>query len=230
MKPDISIIIPVINEQARIKGAIERLKKNQPSLKLEIIVVDGDENGSTINFLMDSAVTKLSCLPGRGMQLNTGAKKATADILLFLHCDTILPINGLRLIRQVMSDSRVDAGAFDLAINSRKKAFRVIEKIVSLRSRLTRIPYGDQAVFIRRRLLKALGGFKNIPLMEDVELMQRIKKHGKKLQIIRQPVQTSARRWEKEGLVYTTLRNWTILTLYYLGVPPEKLVQFYRTP
>jgi hypothetical protein len=127
-----------------------------------------------------------------------------------------------------MEDSSCIAGAFDLAVDSERPAFRLIEKAASIRSRLTRIPYGDQSVFMRKRDFQDLGGFRDIPIMEDVEIMQRIKKRKGKICILRKAVRTSPRRWEKEGIVYTTLRNWLILFLYLFGVRPEKLIRFYR--
>ena len=115
-----------------------------------------------------------------------------------------------------------------MGIQSGRRVFRLIETGASLRSRITRVPYGDQAIFIRKDYFESIGGFSEIPLMEDVELMRRIKKGGGRIFIIPQKVMTSPRRWEKEGIVYCTLRNWTLITLYFLGVPPEKLTAFYK--
>jgi rSAM/selenodomain-associated transferase 2 len=165
---------------------------------------------------------------GRGKQMNLGAALAGGEILIFLHADTLLPPDALELIEAAMEDSSCIAGAFDLAIDSERPAFRLIEKASSLRSRMTRIPYGDQTIFMRRGDFSDLGGFKNIPIMEDVEFMRRIKKRKGKICIIGKAVRTSPRRWEKEGVLYTTLRNWLILSLYLFGVRPEKLIRFYR--
>jgi hypothetical protein len=115
-----------------------------------------------------------------------------------------------------------------LAIDSERPVFRLIEKAASLRSRLTKIPYGDQAVFMRKTVFNELGGFRDIPIMEDVEIMRRIKKRSGKICIIDKAARTSSRRWEREGIVYTTLRNWLLITLYLIGVKPEKLARFYR--
>jgi hypothetical protein len=128
-----------------------------------------------------------------------------------------------------MQDEGSVGGAFDLRIDGRKIAFRVIETIASLRSRLTRIPYGDQAMFIRASYFRTLGGgFREIPIMEDVDLMQRLKRDGRRIVIIREGVTTSARRWEEEGPVFGTLRNWSLMVLYFCGVAPERLARFYR--
>ena len=127
-----------------------------------------------------------------------------------------------------MSDAFLSAGAFDLKIDKTGLPFRIIEKTASLRSRLTRIPYGDQAVFVRQSFFDRIGGFSPIPIMEDVELMRRVKQAGGRIGFVDRPVSTSARRWEKEGLLRCTFRNWLMMTLYLFGVPPERLVPLYR--
>jgi hypothetical protein len=133
----------------------------------------------------------------------------------------------LNAIGQTLQSGDYVAGAFDLGIDSHRLAFRVIEKIACWRSRLTRIPYGDQAIFIRRDYFRSMGGFQDIPIMEDVDLMRRIKKKGGKIHILRDRVKTSARRWEKEGILYGTLRNWLLVSLFCAGVKPERLARFY---
>ncbi|MBW2672905.1 MAG: glycosyl transferase, partial [Deltaproteobacteria bacterium] len=124
----------------------------------------------------------------------------------------------------VMRNNRYVAGAFDLEIDSKNLLLRLIETAASIRSRVTRIPYGDQAIFIRRSFFQDLGGFKEILIMEDVEIMRRIKKTKRPIYISRQKVCTSARRWEKEGIIYATLRNWSLMILYLIGMKPEKLM------
>jgi len=165
---------------------------------------------------------------GRARQMNKGAVHAGGKILLFLHADTLLPEGALQRISALMEKGAVVAGAFELGIDSARPVFRIIEKAASLRSRILRIPYGDQAIFIRKDYFRALGGFREIPLMEDVELMRRIKKAGDRISIIPEKVKTSPRRWEKEGILFCTLRNWTLISLYFLGVSPERLAKFYR--
>ena len=124
-------------------------------------------------------------------------------------------------------DGKYVGGAFDLKIGSDRFIFKIIGNLASLRSRLTRIPYGDQAIFIRRDYFRTIGGYKDVPLMEDVELMQRIKRQGDKIFILKEKVITSPRRWEREGVLYCTLRNWIITILYFIGVSPDRLVKFY---
>ena len=228
MMPKFSFIIPVWNEEAIISRTIEQVRGLAAFGDAEIIVVDGDPAGRTITVARHMGVKTAISEKGRGIQMNLGASLAEGEILIFLHADTLLPPDALELIETAMEDSSCIAGAFDLAIDSARPAFRLIEKASSFRSRMTRIPYGDQTIFIRKRDFRDLGGFNNIPVMEDVEFMQRIKKRKGKICIIGRAVRTSPRRWEKEGIVYTTLRNWLLIALYFCGVKPEKLIRFYR--
>jgi len=224
----ISLIIPVFCEQAVINKTIEAVRRLRGGDTAEIIVVDGQAEVETLAAIGDATVRKLSSEKGRGRQLNRGAAVAAGDVLLFLHADTVLPPAAFERIAEAMGDEGCAGGAFDLHIDSPGAGFRVIETVANLRSRLTRIPYGDQAIFIRASCFRTLGGFKEIPIMEDVDLMRRIKRKRGRIVIFRESVITSARRWEKEGLVFCTLRNWFLITLYLCGVKPERLARFYR--
>jgi rSAM/selenodomain-associated transferase 2 len=228
MMPKFSFIIPVWNEEAIISRTIEHIRGLHASGSAEILVVDGDPAGRTIKVARHAGVNTAISETGRGKQMNLGAALAEGEILIFLHADTILPSDALNLIEAAMGETSCIAGAFDLAIDSEKSVFRLIEKAASIRSRLTRIPYGDQAIFMRKRNFQDLGGFREIPIMEDIEIMQRIKRRKGKICILRKAASTSPRRWEKEGVLYTTLRNWLILSLYLFGVKPESLFRFYR--
>jgi rSAM/selenodomain-associated transferase 2 len=228
MEIDISIIIPVLNEGKSINTAIKSIRQQKFAGNPEIIVVDGNRYGSTICRLKDKSVLSCITAPGRGVQMNAGAKMASGKILLFLHCDTRLPENGLNAVKKHMKKFSVKAGAFDLSIDGTGFSYRILEKAASFRSRITRIPYGDQAIFIRKDYFFHIGQYKNIPIMEDVELMVRIKKYKGKLKILNLNTSTSPRRWEKEGKIYCTLRNWTILTLFFMGTSPEKLAAIYK--
>jgi rSAM/selenodomain-associated transferase 2 len=224
----LSVIIPVFCEQAVINETIDSVRHLRGGDAAEIIVVDGQAEGETLAAIRDASVRKIRSEKGRGRQLNRGAALAAGDVLLFLHADTVLPPAAFERIAEAMRDEGCVGGAFDLRIDSRRAGFRVIETAASLRSRLTRIPYGDQAIFIRASCFRTLGGFKEIPILEDVDLMRRIKRKGSRIVIFREPVITSARRWEKEGLIFGTLRNWFLMTLYLCGVAPERLIRFYR--
>lgn len=227
MNRQLSIIIPVFNESRIINATLVHLSDLTFSGSLEIIVVDGNPSGSTINAITSSGIRKIIGSKGRGSQMNTGAAAASGDVLLFLHADTLLSHDALDQIIIAFQQHDIVGGAFDLEIKSKKRIFRLIERAASIRSRLTRIPYGDQAIFLKKSFFDQIGSFKDIPIMEDVELMQRVKKAGKKIKFIPRKVRTAARRWEKEGIVYCTLRNWTLIVLYLLGVAPEKLNKFY---
>ena len=236
-RPCISVVIPVWQEMETICGALDYLEQIGWDSPYEVVVVDGDRPGSTITAIQShqkwSNTPSIQCLisseKGRANQMNYGAERAIAPILLFLHADTRLPSNAFQKITTVFQRSpHITAGAFDLSIDSPRWIFRVIGKVSSWRSRLTRIPYGDQGIFIRRDIFQALGGFANVPLMEDVILMRSLKKKRMKIAFIREPVVTSARRWEREGIIQCTLRNWCLIILYWLGVAPTFLGRFYR--
>jgi len=227
-RADISIVIPVLNEQQRINQTIKKIYGHGFQGVLEIVVVDGSADKSTIHCIEYKEVTTVSSIPGRGCQMNAGANLATGKILLFLHCDTVLPDNGLNQISHIMKNKSVKAGAFDLSIDGKGIVYRIIEKTASFRSRITGIPYGDQAIFIRDDFFSKIGKYREIPIMEDVDLMMKIKKQKGKLHILESRVKTSARRWKTEGLLFCTLRNWALLSLFFLGIKPEKLVEFYK--
>ncbi len=226
-KPVISMIMPVLNEAGGINEIIAHLRGLDHDDTTEIIVVDGDPRGSTIGALRDERAVKIISGKGRARQMNCGASIAAGDILLFLHADTFLPENALAMILSAMSDERFIAGAFDLGINSDRRIFRITERYVYLRTRVTRVPFGDQAIFIRKEYFKEIGGYRDMPLMEDIEMMGRIRKHRDRICIIPARVLTSPRRWEHEGILFCTIRNWTIQLLYMLGVPAQRLRKFY---
>lgn len=224
-----SFIVPVFHEANRINDLIEHLNHLDSEKELEIIVVDGCEEKDTLSALRNEKVIKISSEKGRAKQMNAGASVARGEVLIFLHADTELPARALKKIGSFIEKQECVAGAFDLGIKSEKFIFKKIAAISSLRSRVCRIPYGDQAIFIRKEYFRKIGGYKEIPLMEDLELMGRIKKSKSKIWIIPERVMTSPRRWEKEGVIYCTLRNWALQTLYFLGVPPDKLSKFYKS-
>lgn len=225
----ISIILPVLNEAGRINELITHLRGLRSEVAIEIIVVDGDPRGSTITAIRDSGVITSIAEKGRARQLNRGALFASGDVLLFLHADTFLPADALVRVKATMDDGRYVAGAFDLGIDAERRIFRVTERYVAFRTRLTRVPYGDQAFFVRKGYFGKIGGYKEIPLMEDVEMMRRIRKRGDRIFLVPEQVMTSARRWEKEGILYCTLRNWALRLSYALGVPPERLEKWYKS-
>ena len=226
MSPGISVIIPVLHEGAGINALIEHVRSQEAPVPVEIIVVDGG-GGDTIQAIDSEDIVKIQSGRGRGLQMNRGAAVARGDILLFLHADTFLPEGGIRKIVDVLSQERYVGGAFDLGIDSDHWFVKATEKVGTIRSRITRLPYGDQAIFIRKEFFDTIGRYKHIPLMEDVDLMQRVKKGGGTIRFIPDRVRTSARRWENEGPFFGTFRNWLLISLYFLGVPPDRLARFY---
>jgi len=226
----LTIIIPVLHEQKNINSCIEHLKSiQQKNDTLQIIVVDGSPTQDTNKEINDSSVEKLSSKPGRGIQMHTGATHAQYDILLFVHADVFLPKDAYTQIEQTLKKPTISAGAFSLSINTKSMLLKLIARLTTLRSRLFKTPYGDQAIFLRKTLYNDIGGYKKIPLMEDLELMRRLRKKHYKIHILKQSVVASPRRWEKEGILATTLRNQFLKTLYTFGVNPNILVRFYQT-
>jgi rSAM/selenodomain-associated transferase 2 len=224
-----SIIVPVFHEGERINDMIEYVNRLDSDGNSEIIIVDGTQEKDTLRAIRNNHVIKISSEQGRAKQMNAGASIARGEILIFLHADTELPIHALRKIGSFIEQTEYVGGAFDLGVKSDKRIFKMIGAISSLRSRLSRIPFGDQAIFIRKEYFNKIGGYKEISIMEDVELLRRIKKSGDRIRIFHDRVMTSPRRWEKEGVIYGTLRNWTLQALYWLGVSPEKLKNFYKS-
>lgn len=228
MAARLSIIIPVIDEASLINAAIAGAAEATATIPREIIVVDGDPSGSTLAAITGREVKKIIASPGRGPQMNAGAASAGGDILVFLHADTRLPAGAADRILSVCGEEGVVGGSFDLGIDSARAVFRLIERAVALRCRLTRVPYGDQAIFLKADVFRALGGFGELPIMEDIDLMRRLKRRGCRIRLTGPPVRTSARRWEADGVARATLRNLCLSTLFYLGVSPERLRRYYR--
>jgi rSAM/selenodomain-associated transferase 2 len=229
--PKISIIIPVLNEAATIQETLIRL---QEASEVEVIVVDGGSRDETVaiakcvgKVLAKSLpINVISTAAGRARQMNAGAAAATGDILLFLHADTHLPIGFDILVRQALQNPGTVAGAFELRINAQLLGLRLIEKMVNMRSRFLSMPYGDQGIFLKATLFHEIGGFPEIPIMEDFEFMLRLRHQGR-ITLVPAPVLTSGRRWQKLGVVKTTLINQLIIVCYFLGVSPEQLIRWY---
>lgn len=223
----ISIIIPVLHEQKQINGIIDHLRSLEQMV--EIIVVDGDSDGSTISVIEDKKVICLTSTKGRGNQLCVGTTAATGDILLMLHADTLLPPDALSTLLTAINHGAV-WGAFRLGIDATPLAYRLIERSVDLRCKLFALPYGDQAIFVSRSALQEIGGIPAIPLMEDVALARKLHKAGYAFSLLPDRVSTSARRWQRHGIINTTLHNWLFLFRYIIGIDPAKLAKQYRSP
>jgi rSAM/selenodomain-associated transferase 2 len=230
--PKISIIIPVLNEAATIQETLIRVEK---ATDVEVIIVDGGSRDQTITIANHLSKTLASTLPiqvisaaaGRANQMNAGAAVATGDILLFLHADTCLPPEFDTLLLLALQEAGTIAGAFELKINAKLWGLRLIEKMVNMRSHFLSMPYGDQAIFMKATVFHEIGGFPNLPIMEDFELMLCLRSQGK-IAIVPAPVLTSGRRWQKLGVVKTTLLNQLIIMGYFVGISPIKLGRWYR--
>ncbi|MEO0946912.1 MAG: TIGR04283 family arsenosugar biosynthesis glycosyltransferase [Cyanobacteria bacterium J06641_5] len=221
----ISIVMPALNEAHNIRTTLQRLPRTE---HLEIVVVDGGSQDATVAIAREYA-DKVIVAPvaGRARQMNAGAAVASGDILLFLHADTRLPQSFATWVRQTLARPNTIAGAFRLAIDSRLWSLRWIEFGVRLRSRWLGLPYGDQAIFLRREMFNAVDGFRELPLMEDFELMQRLQTKGR-IHVVSATAITSARRWETLGVWRTTLLNQAIVAGYLLGIAPQTLADWYR--
>jgi len=220
----ISVIIPVLNEANTIGSILDRLVDTD---NVEVIVVDGGSQDETVTVVRSRNVQVISTPPGRACQMNAGAARATGDILLFLHADTRLPANFDRLIRQALQEPQTIAGAFELRIDAQQFSLRLIERLVNWRSRFFSMPYGDQAIFLKATVFHTIGGFPNLPIMEDFEFIRRLQPQGR-ITIVPASILTSGRRWERLGIIKTTLINQLIIIGYFGGLSPEKLAQWYR--
>lgn len=223
-----SVIIPVWREEAIINSAVDHLRSIGHRHVYEILVIDGHPDSTTLKALDRPGVVKIASAPGRARQMNAGAAQARGQVLVFLHADTKLTAGAFTSMAQVLSTGRVVGGAFDLDIDSRRLVLKIIARAANLRSRLTRIPYGDQGIFLFRRVFEEVGGYPNLPILEDVELMRKLKRASLSINILKVRALTSARRWESEGIFRRTWRNWAIIALYYIGVPPERLANWHR--
>lgn len=221
----LSIIIPVLNEEKNLANTLNQLQAFRCSGH-EIIVVDGGSADNSLMLAHDGADTVIVSKAGRALQMNSGASAASGDVLLFLHADTVLPENAAQMIFSFNHGINF-WGRFDVRLSSNKMIFRLIEWMMNLRSRLTAIATGDQAIFIERILFEKVGGFPEIDLMEDVALSQQLKKLSRPA-CLKQKVVTSSRRWETKGVVATVLLMWKLRLYYFLGVSPDKLSQLYR--
>lgn len=219
----ISVVIPVLNEADTIAQTLTQLRQ---AGECQIIVVDGGSDDETVPIARLHADVVLSAPRGRARQMNAGAQAAEGEVLLFLHADTVLPYGFPAMLAAALDNPAVVGGRFDVRLDATDWPFRMIETMMNLRSRVTKIATGDQAIFVRREVFQKIGGYPDIALMEDIELSRKLKRAGK-IACLRARVTTSARRWQREGVVRTILRMWSLRLFHFLGVPPERLRAHY---
>ncbi len=220
----LSIVVPALDEAEEIEATLASAR--DPAVR-EIIVVDGGSRDDTVARATPLATRVVSSPPGRARQMNAGAALASGEVLLFLHADTRLPEGFAPAVRDAIETGAV-WGRFDVVLRGSHRLLRVVAPLINLRSRLSRIATGDQAIFVRHDVFRRLGGFAEIPLMEDVELSRRLKRAGP-MAALRLRVSTSGRRWEEHGVVRTIVLMWALRLAYACGVSPARLARAYRT-
>jgi rSAM/selenodomain-associated transferase 2 len=220
----ISVIMPALNEAENIAMAVKAAAAERPQ---EILVVDGGSTDATTELAREAGARVLQCRAGRSRQMNCGAARASGNALLFVHADTLLPRGYAACVARELAQPHLAAGAFRFKIRAQFPGRNMIERATNLRSRWLQMPYGDQGLFMRRALFEELGGFAPLPILEDYDLVRRLRHHGRVLTV---PLEasTSGRRWHRLGLVRTTLINQLILLGFHLGWPPESLAAIYR--
>lgn len=224
-KKKISVIIPALNEEKSIKACIKSVKNIEP---FEIIVADGGSTDRTKEIAKQEGAIVIQSQRGRGIQMNMGASIANGDILLFLHADSIIT-NKVNIKDYIASEDYI-GGFFRLRFNDDSISTRLVEIFANLRARVFSLPYGDQAIFIRKDVFKKMGGFKEYPFLEDIELVRRLKKNGK-LRHLPYDVIVSSRRIQKGypfSPILISMKNVLIVLLFIFGVSPYTLLRFYR--
>jgi len=221
-EPALSVVIPARNEEDAILSAMASAQRHD---SVEIIVVDGGSTDNTARFADQFGACVVKSEPGRGVQMNAGAAHAQAHTILFLHADTWLPRGYCEMAHEALHAEGVVAGAFPLGIRGRGRILRLAERIANYRSRKLGLPYGDQAIFCRTDTFRVLGGFKELPIMEDFDFMERLRERGR-IVLCPASVSTSARRWQNYGPLRLTLLHQAIILGYRLGISPERLAQW----
>lgn len=219
----ISIIIPTLNEAKTLAATLAGLGR----AGVEVIVADGGSLDDTLDIALANGARVVSSQTGRAYQMNAGSRLARGEILLFLHADTKLPADFDQQVRATLAQPGTSAGAFRLAVDQPGRRFGLIVAGANLRSGWLQLPYGDQALFLAAELFHKLGGYAELPFLEDVELVRRLRRQGNILLTAGAAV-TSARRWQRLGVWQTTLRNQAILLAYFLGASPRRLQPWYR--
>ncbi len=219
----ISVIIPTLNEVECVGSALASVRAGS---NVEIIVADGGSGDGTASLARSRGAKVVVSRRGRAKQLNAGAAVAAGEALLFLHADTRLPEGFDAHVRRALARPGVVGGAFELRIDSELNSLRRIEKLANWRSRRLGTPFGDQGLFVRADVFRRMGGFPDVPLMEDLDFVLRLRRKGR-IEIVPAPAVTSSRRWMKRGVLRATLSNQLAIWAYFLGVPPSQIARWY---
>jgi rSAM/selenodomain-associated transferase 2 len=214
----------MLNEERAIGPTLDAIGVGAPGA--EIIVVDGGSIDRSVEVARARGAQTLSAGRGRARQMNAGAAAARGEALAFVHADTIVPATFASDIATALAGPGVVGGRFDVELDELSLAARLLGRLISLRSRLMRSATGDQAIFVRREVFAAMGGFAEIDLCEDVDFARRLKQSGR-VACLRARVVTSARRWRQNGMIRTVLRMWLIKSLFLAGVSPARLCRYY---
>lgn len=220
----ISIVLPVRNEADRLAAVLKPLVDGGSA---DVLVVDGGSTDASAAIAEKMGVPFVVTEAGRARQMNFGANKAGGEILLFVHGDTVVPRDFAAQINQAMREQGVVAGAFRLAIDAEGVGVRFVEQMANLRASLFSLPYGDQALFVRADVFRKMGGFPDIPVMEDFAFVRMLRQQGR-IAILPSAVKTCGRRWQQLGVLRTTLTNQLMVLGFLLGISPERLARFYR--
>lgn len=214
----------MLNEQGAIASTLRAIRAGAPDA--EIIVCDGGSADASVPTARPLCNLLIDAPRGRARQMNTGASRASGEVLAFVHADTIVPATFHRDLERALSDPRVVGGRFDVRLDDGRFWCRLIGKLISIRSRISRTGTGDQAIFVRRGAFDTLGGFPDLPICEDLDFTRRLKRAGR-VACLRSTVTTSARRWLARGIARTVFTMWTIRALYLAGVSPHRLARLY---
>jgi len=218
----LAIVIPALNEEAALRDLLPAALAAAD----EVVVSDGGSADGTVAVARELGARVVTGPPGRGGQLTRGAEATGAPLLLFLHADTRLPPDGIERVREAVAGGAV-GGGFLMRFDTDGALLRLGERLINARTRLIRCPLGDQAHFVTREAFRALGGYRDWPILEDLDFALRLRRHGRTA-LIASPVTTAARRFVQQGVLRTVATNWLIWILYFCGVSPHRLARLYR--
>lgn len=226
----VSVIVPALNEEESLPATIRSAREARAD---EVIVVDGGSSDGTVEAARLLADLVIGSPPDRATQMNAGASASSGSILLFLHADTLLPAGGVDAVRAAIRQGGISGGAFSVQLSHspsasryRRAILRITGRMIGVRSKLFRTYTGDQGIFVRRDVFEAIGGFPEVPLMEDVEFSRRLARRGGTV-LLPVRIETSGRRWEAFGPLRTILMMWSLRFAYFLGMPPARCAEIY---